>query len=370
MPSEAFIIREITGSERSVSLRSRALPYRPILFPATQAYVQRWYPGNAIATLQVLGPREGDVEIQGMWKDRFLLDPRSEVGGGAVVLEGFDDIPNDDLTVSAEDLVIVFQRLRAAGNTLEVRWGPEVRRGIMSRFDPYYLRTEDIRWTANFTWSQRGDRPALRAAIQADTVEAMRASIDSFDAALAAEPPGLLPNIVNGIRGFANDFRAAAFAFTNALAEIQTTATVATAAFQNILTLSGRVVQFGRALKNGTLDLPYVDLLPLDAVESIFAADTWKQNVGSSARTVQSTAVQASNDVARTAVPDAIATVVVRENESLRLIAFQFYNDSDAWPIIADANGIVGSDVPAGTVIAIPRAPQAGSAATAGQGAA
>ena len=367
MPAEAFIIRELTGSQRSVSLRHRALPYRPIIFPSSQAYVQRWYPGNAIATLQVLGPREGDVEIRGFWKDRFLLDPRAESGGGNVELEGFDDIPNDDQTVSAEDLVIVFQRLRAAGNTIEVRWGPEVRRGILSRFEPNYQRTEDIEWTAVFSWSQRGDRPAIRAALQADTVQEVRAALDEFDAALADEPPGLLPTIVSAIRTGADEYRRAVFAFTEILVQIQTTATVGTAIFQNVLTQAGRIVQLGRALKTGTLDLPYVDLLPIDAVEAIFAAETWKQNVGSTTRNVDSTSVQASNDVARAAVPDAIATIIVRENETLRLIALQFYDDADAWPVIADANGLVGSDVEAGTVIVVPRAPQAGSAATAGE---
>ena len=357
MPATAFIFEEITGSRRSITLSGRALPYQEIGFPVSQKSVTIYYPGNQVGTQQVLGPEVGDVKLKGVWKSRFLLDPNPEVGGSEVRLEGFDDIPNEGGAISAEDLVRAFRRITIAGNTTRLEWAGEVRIGTIHQFTPTYLRVEDIEWELLFRCQSIGLLTPVRAAEREENAESIRRALDELDAARAEEPPGLLDRARTAIREAIAEYRAANARLADILTQIQTSATLGTALFQNALTQLRRVIQIGQALKTGTLDLPYIDLLPFDAVENVFSAQNWKSLVGQQTRNVVAVSTRAVDNVSRRAVPGVRATIIVRENETLRLIALQFYDDADAWPIIADANDLVGSDVPAGTVLIIPEPP-------------
>lgn len=351
MPPESFTITELTGSRRSIVLSDRALPYRPLEVDGEQAVVQRWYPGQPVATLQVLGPREGDWEIKGTWKTRFLA------AKGMVDLRGFDDIDNTGGLITAEDLVEVFDRVRRAGNDLEVTWGPEVRRGILKRFKPGWLRTEDVEWSCGFVWSQKGSRPAARASFALDTTASVRRALDDLDFTAAEMPAVILPGPATTIRGRLDAVRNAGVALTESLASAQAAAFTTIADVQDIQTLAERTVQAAEALRSGELsDLPYVELLALDDVGSAIAVETWRRDMGAQSRNVQAKAMESSAAVEKRTTPGAIQTYTVRENESLRRLALRFYGSADDWTIIADANNLVGSDVAVGTRIVIPRA--------------
>lgn len=356
MPAEAFVIRELTGSRREVRLTGRALPHRPAAFGGTQANVQTWYPGNNVATLQVLGARESNLHLTGRWASSKLV--------GAVALTGFDDIPSDGGTILAEDLVKVFNRLRIAGNTLEVMWGPEVRRGILATFDPSYQRVEDVDWTMEFVWSQRGDEQPSRAAAPENPVQTTQAAMNAVSDVAAQEPPGLVANAVSAVRAGVGTLRRGISTFTQTVSQIQTTAEVASARVQQLQSITETVVNTGRAIRKGSLDLPYTALLPIDDVVQVLRAENWRMDLGRNTRRTQSAAVRGRNDVARRAVPGYLAIVTLRENQTLRSLANDYYGSADAWTTIADANDIVGSYAAPGTVLVIPRAPTSGSGAT------
>lgn len=371
MPAFAFIIRELEGSQRTIELRNRALPYQEIEWPGEQLTVKRWYPGNRVATIQVLGPRESDLEVRGFWKSRYISSD--------VRLIGFDDIEATALARGdefpgfippiyfAEDLREAFSRIRISGNTVQVNWGPEVRRGILTNFAPKYDRIEDIAWTATFTWSQRGERPALRASdVEDEQVEILEA-MNAIDDTLAQQPPDISPDAAETIRSNATVLRESVLAFTQTLSDIQTTATTTTQDFQALQALSSRVVQAGQALRGSTTNAPYVDLLPIDTVSLVTETEVWRRTIGRDSTRVQSSAVQATNRVRQRAVPDIQQTVVVRQNETLRTLAQRFYANADSWTVIADANGLTTSLVDPGTVIDIPQSPEAGSGVAIGQ---
>lgn len=349
MPVEEFTIREITGSKRLVRLGGRSLPYRPVEFEGDQAYVQTWYPGNPVATIQVLGPREGAMTIAGMWKTSKLV--------GAVQLEGFDDIPSDGGTVTAEDLVQVFHRLRVAGNTVEVRWGPELRRGIISRFTPTYHNENDVEWSVDFVWSQRGDAPPARAARIDDPVATTTASMNRLSDAAAAEPPGIIEQARDTVRTGVDAMRRGVSQFTQTVTQIQSTANVASARFQQLQAITRQIVDTGRSLRKGSLDLPYTKLLPIDDVVQVLKVENWRRDVGATTRRTSAQSVRGRDGIAARAVPGHLAIVTVRENQTLRSLAAEYYGSADAWTVIADANEIVGSNVAIGTVLVIPRPP-------------
>lgn len=352
MAAEAFIIREVTGTLRAVQLNGRALPYRPVEYSGEQAHVLTWYPGNPVATIQVLGPREGAQTITGTWKTSKLV--------GSVKLQGFDDIPSDGGTVTAEDLVQVFHRLRIAGNTIEVSWGPEVRRGILYRFSPNYQRIEDIEWSMEFVWSQRGDTPPTRAAATENPAQTVPREMNRLSDVAAAEPPGLIEQARDVVRTGVDTLRRGVTQFTQAVAQIQSSANVASARFQQVQAITDQVVSTTKSLRKGSLDLPYTELLAIDDVVQVMKVENWRRDVGASARRTGAATVRGRDAIAARSVPGYLAIVTLRENQTLRQLAMQYYGSADAWTVIADANGLTGSTAPAGTVLRIPQAPSAG----------
>lgn len=139
----AFEVEELTGSQRSIRLRDRALPYQGVGFPITQRTKKTYYGGNPVATLQVLGPDYGNTQLDGIWKARFLADSVEFNSGNS----GSAAAP--DLS-SPEDLVLLFEDIALSGNTLRVQWGPHVREGILVRFTPDWIRLQDVKWAMEF----------------------------------------------------------------------------------------------------------------------------------------------------------------------------------------------------------------------------
>lgn len=350
MPAEAFIITELTGPRREVRLFDRALPYQKLSFGRQQRVVKREYAGSRVATIQVMGPSLLDVEPQGTWKTRYLAARHS------VELSGFPDIENVAGRITAENLVEVMRRIVDAAQTVEVRWGPEVRRGVMVEFVPTYERVEDIEWKMSFTWSQDGEAPTRRAAVALDTTSAMRRALDDLDLAAAEMPTTILPDQASDLQQKIAAVRAAGAALTESLASIQAETFAAVSDVQNAQTLAERVVQAGDALRTGNLsDLPYYNLLPFDDVALVVEAEVWRRDTAAATRRVQAEARRSSTSVAERNTPGALAIVTLTENTSLRSLASRYYGNADSWTVIADANNLVGSTAPAGARLLIPR---------------
>lgn len=352
MPSESLVITELTGSRRSIRLSDRALPYQGLSAPTRQRVVQRWYPGSRVATLQLLGPEVGDWELKGMWKTRFLS------AAPMVQLDGWPNVDNTGGLVAAEDLVQVFHELCEAANTLQVQWGPETRIGVLEDFDPDYDRTEDIRWRMAFKWSQRGKAAAARASAPSDPVAEVRRALDALDFTVAEMPASVLPTESKSVLDRVDAVRAAGTALTEKLASIQLAATSTVADVQSVRVLAGRTVAAAQALRAGNLsDLPYVQLLPLDALSEVFSVEVWRRDLGASSRDVQAASAQSAATAAQQGSPGAQRVVTARQGETLRRIALRELGDADAWTQIADDNNIVGSDVAPGTRLVIRRPP-------------
>lgn len=354
MAAEAFIITELTGPQREVRLFDRALPYQKLAFGRAQRHVKREYAGSRVATIQILGPTLADVDPQGTWKTRYLATKHS------VELSGFPDIDNTAGRITAEDLCEVMKRISDAGQTVEVRWGPEVRRGILAEFTPTYGDptggVEDIGWRMSFVWSQEGEAPTRRASVALDTTSSMRRSLDDLDLVAAEMPTSILPEQASELQAKIGEVRAAGAAFTEALASVQATTTSTISDVQNVQTLAERVAQAGEALRTGNLsDVPYYNLTPVDDVTAALEVEVWRRDTVSATRKVQAEARRSSAAVADRTVPGALAIVTLTENTSLRSLALRYYNNADAWTVIADANGLTGSVALAGMRLVIPR---------------
>lgn len=170
-PGRSIIFEEQgVANPRRIILRGRAMPYKGVPWGGTQEHKLTYYPGNPVATLQVLGPRENETEMSGMWKDRFLRDAVvvsdiSGVGGSAAVAPNVPSIgPVNNEFALAENVVKLFHGIRRAGTLLRVQWLSEVRFGIISEFEADYDRPQDVRWTMNLVWTAWDDDQSTRSA--------------------------------------------------------------------------------------------------------------------------------------------------------------------------------------------------------------
>lgn len=152
-----FSIREMTGDKRALTLRGRALPYRPFELSGTQRNSISWYPGSPIGTLQAYGAKEEPTTVTGQWKDVFIGEHliTSEHLPYAEVTSAEDGIEVSLNTV--RDLVRTADDMRRKGSQVEVTWLDQARRGIIDRFTVKWHTGHDCEWEMMFAWTSQAE---------------------------------------------------------------------------------------------------------------------------------------------------------------------------------------------------------------------
>lgn len=347
----AITIEEATGSARSILLRGRALPYQGVGFGGEMRVMTTWYPGNPEATIQVLGPELAATSMEGMWKDRFLP--------GQYILSGFDGL--DDLE-TADALVRAFEALRDSGNELLVQWFNVGRRGVMTSFTPTWVRPQDVRWTAEFTWFATDTRAARAGYSPLPTVDMLTTTV-AHDDAVVSVPDTVSKDYLASIVSKVNDVRAQAGQMFDYIRQAQRLV-------QMPLTLVQGAVSAADSLRAESEDeigrltnVPATFAQTTDAVVATFRAETWRRGVARRAGHLVASALTTAANFQRNVLPGALQVLVVPGDTTLRQLSTRYYGSPDSWTVIADANALVDSTVPAGTVLVIPALPTPGAIA-------
>jgi hypothetical protein len=347
MAGETITITELTGSQRRVELRDRALPYRPISFPRETVVREQRYAGNPVKTLQVLGPDIGQLEMHGAWKARYVAE--------AAVLEGFDDVWSEGDAVTPEVLVAVFDRLQLAANLLEVTFGPEVRRGVLKSFTPTWHRIEDVDWSLSFVWSQRGEMTAPRATPASPFDTDLDSTLSDLEDTAARVPAIILPNVTTALGLAEIAAREAMLSLVTACGTVSGVPEVGLEQFRAVASAAGTVAEACGEIGALTVDASIETLIATDDVASALAAQTWALDMGQAALAMAAAAIRARESVRARVVDDYLGRVTVRRGQTLRSIALEWYGSADDWTTIARANDLVGSIVPPGAQLLIPR---------------
>lgn len=346
MPS-SFQITELTGSRRSVILRDRALPYRPVAWPGEQRYKKTNYSGNTVATVQVLGPNEIDTEIHGTWKTKFI--------GSMVTLWGFDDLAEEGDAITAEIMDQVFERLRIGGNLIRVTWEGKVRRGILARFEASYMRKEDLEWRATFVWTQIGDAPAPRAAETNSPQSDLETSQANLDDIMAQMPIILLPPVTGPILAAHILMQEASLDLASSMSAIYGVPNVTVEQFRGIAgkteTVNAQGLIILGLISNGSLD----SMIATDNVGALLKSQTWRFETAKRTKALMADSIRARESIRGRVISDILGTDTVRTGQTIRDVAITWYGSADSWTVIADANGFTSSIVPAGTILVIPR---------------
>jgi hypothetical protein len=364
LKSPPFIIEELTGQRRSVTLKERALPYRPVAWTSRMRTKLTWYPGSANATQQVLGPEEAPTTVEGMWKDRFIQ--------GAVLVNG------DPLQIrSAEQCARLFYDLCKSGNVLRVVWGTEVRIGVLKEFSANWDRFQDLSWHCEFEWSGRDDSVRERAV--KTPLQNPLDKMNALDDLLAFGPLDVvtrfqasLIDVVDQLRdqvGQLFDYVRA----INALKSSPQTLLGALAAVVNSIRLE-TTEEIARLTETPTwgVDKETLDALTAKGVSgspsatarvaALLSNERFGKEVARSMAALRSSCIDTLRDQEERAVPPEIALITMPEDTSLYALSSRFYGTPDLADFLARANGIKGTlVVPAGSQLRIPPRPAPGA---------
>lgn len=225
MPTEvpAFVIRELTGQRRAVSLRDRALPYRPLVLEGTQRVKVAFPAGSPEGHGTVTGPTEEETEIEGMWKDVFIgtnlsSRPMILVFAGRSGANTAGSMTPIGTVVEALELI---DSMRIDGQQVEVEWGPIRRRGFIKKFRYKYHNVHDAEWSLTFVWTSKGapsPRPSFGsvAPSQLDTGGSLRESVGRLLRALDA-PGQVVEENMSELRNTINRVTDASLAIDQAI---------------------------------------------------------------------------------------------------------------------------------------------------------
>lgn len=144
----SFVVEELEGDKRKLTLRGRGLPYRPFTLEGSQRHQNDYYPGSPIGTLQVFGAKEEPTTINGWWKDKYLGN-----------LEGLSYADVDGVSLeTAQALAKVVDDMRRKGSEVQVTWLSHVRNGIIDKFTQKWHDEHDLEWELAFDWTSQGER--------------------------------------------------------------------------------------------------------------------------------------------------------------------------------------------------------------------
>lgn len=366
----SFTIREVTGEQRTLSLAGRALPYQPFTLEGKQRAEFTRYPGNPVASVQMLGSDEGNTTITGMWKDRFIKPTTAE---GEPVTPSGVALWNGQQVRDVRALVDAAELLRLSGQLLEVQWNAIVRRGILTRFRQSWVRFEDVNWEMDFEWISRGQPE------QPITVP-LPPSTEEYAAKLRSLYTNLEETITESTafrkaEGFLNTINQFAEEMGRAVEELESVAVSATnlvltpvEAGRRLLATTNTIIANAGGIKDAVAataldEIGYVsdEVATLTGSEDTtygtsLEAAQYARSVASDAASIAWYAAERA-DVFRNFIDeeDLLAIFVARADSDLRTISTTYYGTSDNWRRLASYNGLRSSKLIAGDVVLVPK---------------
>lgn len=357
----SFTITELTGTQNTLELVGRALPYRPFSLKGKMRAEKTWYPGNPIATVQMLGPDEGNTTITGMWKDRFIM--RQNDFGLPVIPEG-SALFNNEALADVTSIVQTMDGFRLRGQLVQVTWGAQQRVGYISDFDPDWITLNDVGWSITFEWVSQGDLivPVLFAMPipPADIAEQIFNALTSLQQIILA-PFQLINSIEGTLTSAVDDIELAVSSLRQTANKLSQQIISPLTAAQNTLASLQQVQDDCQSMADVVISLPARALISVSNIQEVtqeqtFVAADYARSVRATARQTQALAASLGFDLAgQTTKQPVLATFYAREDTDLRDVSTAYYDTPDEWHRIAAFNNLKGSGLSQGQTILVPQ---------------
>lgn len=341
-----FTILEGRDAGLVIPLRGWSMPLRggdggEISFGRTMKKRTVWYPGNAVASQQIIGPQLDATKINGYWPERYLGT----------------DVPID--------LVETFERLHNSGAQIRIDWQTRSLVGTIGAFrwvpgDPVGGLT-DITWSLTFDPISEGDLPA------APKVQGQRSNERDDLVGAATRTAGVLKSIeefVSGVDSFVGLVNAGFQPDKRELADLSEAidrviteeAQLAARMVDEVDFTSEQVNGAASAAAAATALLGEVsqvaaDIFPARLVVSDELAPVLDESV---ARydiiddAIEAMESQFDSQVRFSAIaaPAPFVRIPAVAGTDLRDVAIDYYGNADLWFRIAERNGIEDSVIP------------------------
>lgn len=381
-PASTLSIEELTGAKAGISLRNRALPYRPITFGGKQRVEFSWYPGSPIATAQVLGPEEEPFTIRGFWKEKFLFDAATkstslDLGEGSARI-GFSSVS------SVLNLVNYIDRLRRRGQLCRFSWEDITRDGHITSFQQTWHNRYDCEWELEFSPISQGETPPQQTPTPVPVFGDVSQSWETLSDRITtvSKPPFNLSNITASalsaaedyIIGYSNAVKstvdlivANALAPTDAINRISAIADgMKIRALQVAFDITDRATEsLFPVLSGNTVNNVLNPFTGQPVVESTITPETitvteyvaarvYQNNLKTSVRDLRNYAVSQQAQYADLSNPQLLQTFIATQDTDLRDVSTQFYGTPNQWRLLMTFNHLSSSKLTAGMLIFVP----------------
>lgn len=388
----SFAIREITGPDlREVVLRERALPYKPIVFGGKHRIEETAYPGFPTKSQQALGAEENDSEFKGAWKTRFIGDMSSSAAmfrvtsaSGTATIDGTEAIGIDSSQITdAATACEVLDDIRRKGQVCRVSWLHIVRVGRLEEFTQSWTTAHDVEWTMKWKWIGRDEdagRPSpSSASLLAVSHDLSAGYVDLHDSTdFDGIASGLEPNIADQVDYRVGRIQRGVLELEDAIEQRASNAAAPADALRRALQLSTFLRDEAQALCDfidqtvaPSLWLVVDTLRPIGAVVAstppaqrdlrgvtggqAVAAGIALRAAAVAARALKHKAARQRFAAIRQLESNALAVVVLAQNEDLQDLSLRYYGTPEDAEIIRAFNGLDTFAPLAGTVVVVPQ---------------
>lgn len=375
--SEASTFSLIEEGGVTLELRERALPYRPLTISGKQRAEFTWYPGNPEATVQMLGPEEGVINLRGFWKDRFIQGTNAAklFNSGEFLLgqlPGLATLGQALPTVSA--LVQAVDDMRRMGRRITLSWAGLTRVGHITSFVQHWNNVHDCEWEMDFSVLSQGEAtvPTVTASAPNLADQAVQAIQQAED--FATELLASTTKLSDASLTYRNAFATAVTQFdiiTTAAASTVYNAASSVASYEQApfdaarriaASASGLVVSASQAL-GGVIDRALADVIEFGSWFGQDEAPMGIQIAGNSVQRSVRNAVQSvryNNAISRFMIEqqlqqELLASFIAPQNMDLRDVSTRYYNTPDNWQQIMQFNGLSSSKLNAGDLVWVPQ---------------
>jgi len=361
----AFGILELTGDKNHLLLYGRALPYRPLPFAGKMRAEFTRYPGNPIATIQMIGPDEGTTTINGMWKDRFIKTT-SDLGAPVFGQPGIATY-NGATVANVFDLVQLVDGFRRRGQLLEVGWDEIVRHGIIRTFTQRWLRREDVEWELEFEWASQGENELpVGFSVTPPIVDIINGIIDSVNEltdaiAIIQAAYSTIASWMNTISNALDAIQEAAGALVDLATQAVNGVLAPLALAKKLTSTVQTIIDKAKEIDDTIASLParasrYVqDISSLTQAEALESERLNRQARRAARKTRAESARKRQEMQANSQEQRPLAVITAKEGQDLRDISREAYGTPDEWRRLMAYNGFITSKLTAGDQVIVPK---------------
>ncbi len=347
------IVEFVNGKEltrEQVLLIGDAMPVVPFVFGGVQKIVKDFYPGNSEPTIQVLGPRENNLKINGRLKAK-----RIKIKNDIAKRESFRTWP--------QEMQQLMEAMRIRGNLIRLTLG-EYQRFVFLEEAIFRMRTlADIEYELDFTLigvNPPSDCKILTAArtVPTDINKEMINEVAEFQALQGQVPTGFKKSLADQINNAISDVAISINQVTNFIDTLFNEVDDIKSAANRALGLMkhAKTTMSAFIIRVGGFD-NFAGGSNAAGSRTNTAYNNWDFiNIAiSEIGTLNSIMDRLFKQIAEIAKTEPLARHRVAESDTLQRLAHKFYGDSEKWELIFDHNKLTSTLLVRGTILEIPK---------------